>query len=90
MCGDGRIFGEVHRLQRLIALSLQLGTLPLEFFHSLQLSFGLLGISLALFVELFQFLSEPAILSKLRFTTSQQNRGHNAYRRLEFLSLFEP
>jgi hypothetical protein len=75
---DGRIFREVHRLQRLIALSLQLGTPPLEFVNSLLLSFGLLGISLALFVESFQFLSESAIFSELRFATPQQDRRYNA------------
>ena len=62
----------------LVALLFQFPTLPFEFLNSLLLSFGLLGISFALFVELFSFLSKSAILSKLRFATSQQNRRHDA------------
>lgn len=65
-------------MQRLIALSLQLGTPPLEFVNSLLLSFGLLGLSLALFVELFPLFSKSSIFSELRFATSQQDRRHNA------------
>jgi hypothetical protein len=56
-------------LQRLVALSFEFSTLTLEFVNSLLLSFGLLGITLALFVESFQLKAESSILIVFRLAT---------------------
>jgi len=90
MDSDGRIVREVRRLQRLVALLFKFPALPLEFLDSLLLPLKLPRMLFALFAESFAFLSKSAILSKLRFPTSQQKSRDHVYRRLEFLSLFEP
>ena len=90
MRSNRSIFREVHRLHRLVALFLCLGTPLVQFIYFLLVLFELISVPIKLCMVLFRLLSEPLIDSDLCFATSEKKSCHYMYGGLEFLGLCVP